>query len=153
MKGDGWFESDLAFEKGGVGVSLIDIPCLHREINLLCFLAKCIFQFADEVHQTDGMGTADIIDTVRNFCGRGTGSAWDVVEGTEDGFGDVVDVGEVAAHVAVVEYFDGLPFGDGAGEEHGRHIWTAPRTIDGEEAQASDRKSVEFRIAVGLEFS
>ena len=40
--------------------------------------------------------------------------------------GDVVDVGEVADHVAVVEHLDGFALRYGAGKEHRAHVGAFP---------------------------
>ncbi len=51
-------------------------------------------------------------------------------------FDDVVDVGEVANHVAVVVNIDGRVFQYAFGEFKQRHIGAAPWSINGEKTQA-----------------
>ena len=78
----------------------------------------------DEGHQFDGLVVADVLDAERGVAGTGVGLAvvvigvgrGDVVEYAHGAFGDVVDVGEVALHLAVVENVDGAAFGERAGE-------------------------------------
>ena len=56
-----------------------------------------------------------------------------------DGRGNVIDIGEIATHVAVVEKLDRLARGDRLGENPHGHVGTAPRPVDGEETQAGHR--------------
>src|SRR5665811_950707 len=49
---------------------------------------------------------------------------------------DVIDIGEIAPHVSVVEQLDRLAGADRGGEYPHRHIGPSPRTIDREKAQA-----------------
>ena len=61
----------------------------------------------------------------------------------------VVDIGEVALAVAIVEYLDGLAFHQFVGETEVCHIGTAGGAIDGEEAQAGRGNVVELRVGMG----
>ena len=70
------------------------------------------------------------------------------VEHAQRALDDVVDVGEVALHVAVVEHLDRLALGDGVGEEHRRHVGPSPRPVDREEAQARGVQAVEVAVDV-----
>ena len=70
------------------------------------------------------------------------------VEHAHDAFDDVVDIGEVALHPAVVEDLDRLARQDGPREQHRRHVGPAPRAVDGEEAQAGRRQPVQVAVAV-----
>src|SRR6185369_13845154 len=54
------------------------------------------------------------------------------VESRQYAGGDVVDVGEVAAHVAAVEDRDRLAGQDRAREDESRHVGPAPGPVDGE---------------------
>lgn len=62
---------------------------------------------------------------------------------------DVVDIGEVALAVAIVENLDGLAFHQFVGEAEVSHIGTAGGAIDGEEAQAGRGDVVELRVGMG----
>jgi hypothetical protein len=59
-----------------------------------------------------------------------------MIQGANHAFHDVVDVGEIAAMVAVIENVDGLSGEYLLGEDKQRHIRPAPGTIDGEKPQA-----------------
>lgn len=62
---------------------------------------------------------------------------------------DVVDIGEVALAVAIVENLDGLAFHQFVGEAEVSHVGTAGGAIDGEEAQAGRGDVVELRVGMG----
>lgn len=62
---------------------------------------------------------------------------------------DVVDIGEVALAVAIVENLDGLAFHQLVGKAKVSHVGTAGGAIDGEEAQAGRGDVVELRVGVG----
>ena len=67
-------------------------------------------------------------------------------------FRDVVDVGKVADHVAIVEHLDGLALRDGAGKEHRTHVRASPRAINRKVAQSRRRNPVEFRVGMRHQF-
>jgi len=122
----------LGFELGGVGVGLVHVAGLHGQEVLLGRLAVSVFDFGDKVHELYGVAAADVVNLV-GYIVRALGSIGDVVQRVNGAFGNVVDKGKVADHVAVIEYLDGLALGDCTGEEHGRHVGTSPRTVYGEE--------------------
>ena len=70
---------------------------------------------------------------------------------THDSLYDIVDVGEVALHLAVVEHFDGAVIQDGVGKKHGCHVRSAPRAVNGEKAQARGTDAVEMTVGMGHE--
>ena len=67
----------------------------------------------------------------------------------EDAFDDVVDVGEVALHVAVVEDLDRAALGERVGGGEVKHVRAACGSVDCEEAEAGGRDIVELAVAVG----
>ena len=69
------------------------------------------------------------------------------VEGGEHACDDVVDIGEVALHVAVVEHRDALAGGDPLAEDVHRHVGPPPRPVHREEAQSGLWDAIE--VAVG----
>lgn len=69
-----------------------------------------------------------------------------------DAFYDVIDVGEVAFAVAVVEDLDGLAFTELVGEAEVGHIGTTCGAIDGEEAEAGGGYVVELAVGVCHQF-
>ena len=62
---------------------------------------------------------------------------------------DVVDIGEVALAVAIVEYLDGLAFNQFVGEAEVCHIGTTCRAINCKEAEAGRGDVVELRVGMG----
>ena len=61
---------------------------------------------------------------------------------------DVVDVGKVAVHVAVVINLNGFPIADLIGKLEISHVRTAVRTINGKEAQARRRNPIEMAVGI-----
>ncbi len=115
----------FSLEFRSIGIRLVDIAGLHRQKFLLCGHTIRILNFGDKVHQLYRVAAADVVYFVRN-------AVWalfrdrHVVERMHAALGDVIDVGEVANHVAVVEHLDGLALRDGAGKEHGAHVGAFP---------------------------
>ena len=140
----------------GVGIGAVDVPCLHRK-ELLAGLAPCrLLDARDVVHQPCGGRVADVVDAVGRRGGGRVGrpgvppgiALRDDVRDAHYPLDDVVDVGEVAPHVAVVEDLDGAVVEYGVHEEEGRHVGTSPRPVDGEEAQPRGRQSVQLGVGV-----
>ena len=67
----------------------------------------------------------------------------------DDAFHDVIDIGEVAAAVAVVVDLYGLATEQAVGEAKVGHVGPSGGAIDGEEAQAGGGYVVELAVAVG----
>ena len=113
--------SAFGLELRGVGVRLVNVARLHRQEFLLGRLAVGVLDFGDKVHQLYRVAAADVVYFVRNAV-RALSRDRHVVERMHAAFRDVVDVGEVADHVTVVEHLDGLALRDGAGKEHRAHV-------------------------------
>ena len=122
----------LGFELGGIGVGLVHVAGLHGQEVFLGGLTVSVFDFGNKVHELYGVAAADVVNLVGHVV-RALGGIGHMVQRMDGAFGDVVDLGEVADHVAVVEYLDGFTLGNRAGKEHGRHVGTSPRTVYGEE--------------------
>lgn len=69
----------------------------------------------------------------------------------DDPFDDVVDVGEVALAVSVVEDLDAVTLHEAVGRGEVEHVGAAGRAVDGEEAEAGGRDVIELRVGVGHE--
>ena len=61
---------------------------------------------------------------------------------------DVVDVGEIPLHAAVVEHLDRIAGHDRSGKEHGGHVGPSPGPVNREEAQARRRQAVKMAVRV-----
>jgi len=101
----------------GVRAGGFHVARLHRLHLDLRLLAEHALQRRDVIQELHRPAVADVVDRIR----RGP------VEDPERAFDDVVDVGEVALHVAVVEDLDRLAFHDGMREQHRRHVGPPPR--------------------------
>ena len=70
------------------------------------------------------------------------------VQHADHPFDDIVDVGEIPAHLAVVEDLDRFSLQNGAGELEEGHVRTAPRAVHGEKTQPRGGDAEE--VAVGV---
>ena len=137
----------FGFELGGVGVGLVHVTGLHGQEIFLGRFAVCVLDFGDKVHELYRMAATDVVNLVGYVVGALGGFGY-MVQCVDGAFGDVVNVGEVANHIAVVEHLDWFALGDCTGEEHGRHVRTSPRTVYGEESQTCDGQVVELAVAM-----
>ena len=135
----------------GVRVRLVNVTRLHRQEFLLRGLAVSILDFGNKVHQFHRMAAPDVVHLVGHAI-RALFRDRHVVERMHAAFRDVIDVGEVADHVAVVEHLDGLALRDGAGEQHRAHVGAAPRAVNRKIAQARHRDAVKFRVGMRHQF-
>ena len=107
---------------------------------------------ADELVEGDELMIADVEDAVRGAAGRRVGlsgievlvAGGQPIANPDDCGDDVVDVGEVALHLAVVEDIDRPAFEDRAGEQEGGHVGPAPGSVNGEETKAGGRQPIEM---------
>ena len=139
--------SDFLFKGFGVCPSDFHISRLHRKHCLFGFVPKIFFESGNEIHQFDGFSASDIIKAIESF--RFFGS---IVGNAADSFYNVVDVGEVAHHVAVVEHFNRAVVRNGICKKPRRHIRTSPRPIDGKEAKARQVQVKKMVVGFGHQF-
>lgn len=111
---------------------------------------QLFLQDGHEVEEVFGGVVADVIYLV-----RGNGQSvlavlllGGVLHDTNHSLHDVVDIGEVALAVAIVEYLDGLAFNKFVGKAKVSHVGTAGGAIDGKEAEAGRRNIIEFTICM-----
>jgi len=112
-----------------------------------------LLEDVDEVQQVLELAAADVVDSIRrdgkavlaDLLFRG------LAHHPDDAFHDVIDIGEIAAAVAVVVDLDGLALEQFVREAEIGHIRTAGGAVDGEEAEARGRDVVQLGIAVGEE--
>ncbi len=62
---------------------------------------------------------------------------------------DVIDVGEVSPHPALVEYLNRFTRKDLPGEEHRRHVRAAPRTVYREKSKSCAWDGEQMRVGMG----
>lgn len=159
-EGGGGAEGEGELEGGGVGVGDGDVAGLHRH-ELLVGLEVVVggedaggdelfLEDADEVEEVLGVAVADVVDFVGRYGQTVlTGAAFGgFLHHADHALDDIVDVGEVAFAVAVVEDFDGLAAEQFVSEAEIGHVGTSGGAVDGEEAQAGRGDVVEFGVCV-----
>ena len=112
-----------------------------------------LLEDGDEVEEVFGLATTDVVDGVgwdgeSIFAFFAFGGA---LHHTDNAFDNVVDIGEVAAAVAVVVDLDGFALQEFVGETEVGHVGAACGAVDGEEAEAGGGDVVELGVAVGHE--
>lgn len=138
-------EVKVALQFAHIRVRLIDIARLHWQELLLCRLADGLFQHLNEVHELLRLVVADVVDLV---AVAELIRLRRIAEHVLDARDDVIDIGEVAVHIAVVVNLDGLAPADLVSELEIRHIRTAERSVDREEAQPRRRNPIEMAVSV-----
>ena len=155
------FEAEVLFQGGCVCIGYWHITWLHGNKLLVGLEVVVLGQDAGtdqlflkdsyEVKEVFGRVVADVVHLVR----------WDgqsvlpvlllrsVLHDAHHSLHDVVNIGEVALAVAIVEYLDGLAFHQLVGEAEISHIRTTCRTIYGKEAEAGRGDVVELRVGMG----
>ena len=156
----GGTEAEVLFERRGVGKGDGHIAGLHGDeffVRLEVVVGRkhaCgnefFLQDGDEVQQILGRIVADVIDFVR--WNRQSILAvlffWRMLHDADNAFHYVIDEGEVALAVSVVENLDGLALAKLVGEAEVGHVRTTGRTKDGEESQAGAWDVVELAVSV-----
>src|SRR5699024_8570613 len=105
-----------------------DITRLHVEVDLFCGFADGGFYGLYEATQLDGFVVTDVIEAVGDVTGG------DDLLDADDALNDVIDVGKVPLHLAMVKDLDGLVIKYGLGKEPRGHIWSSCRSIDSKKA-------------------
>ena len=110
-------------------------------------------KYLDEVQQVLGVAVADVVHGIR-WYGKAV-FAHLLLRGfhhhTDNAFYDVVNIGEVALAVAVVEDLNLLALDELVGEAEVGHVGTTCRAIDSEESEASAGDVVELAVGMGHE--
>ncbi|MNJ59862.1 hypothetical protein D3C77_555650 [compost metagenome] len=75
-----------------------------------------------------------------------------LVQQAHQAFDDVVDIGEIALVLAMVEQLQRRSRDNGLGEADGRHIRPAPGTVHGEEAQPRAGNAEQMAVGMGHQF-
>ena len=159
-EGGGWFEAEVALQRGGVGVRHRHVAGLHRD-ELLVGLEvvvpgqhpgpdKLLLEDGHEVQKALRGAVADVVHHVRRL-GKAVLPVASLGRAAHDphhALHDVVYVGEVPQAVAVVEYFYLLTPDQPVREAEVGHVGSAAWAVDGEEPQARGRYVVEFAVGV-----
>ena len=154
---------EIPFKGGCIGIGSRNISRLHGHKFLMGLKVVVLGEHAssdeflledvDEVQQVLGLAAADVVDGIR---GDGQAVLADplfrgLAHHPDDAFHDVVDIGEIAAAVAVVVDLDGLALEQFVRETEIGHVRTAGRAVNGKEAKARGRDIVKLGIAVSEE--
>jgi hypothetical protein len=62
--------------------------------------------------------------------------------------GDIVDIGEIPSHLAVIEELDRLAGKNRLGKDEHGHVWPPPRAINREKAKACGRDAIQVTICM-----
>lgn len=66
----------------------------------------------------------------------------------DDAFDDIINVGEIAAMVAVVKQLNGFPLSNRLRKLLQCHVGTVPRAIDGKETQTGRGQAIEMGVGM-----
>src|SRR5258708_36592812 len=91
---------------------------------------------------------ADIVDPRRRTAALPFRASWHVIDQPQYAMRDVVDIGEVALHLAMVKERDRRALHDRLGEQIDRHVRPAPRPIYRKKSQSGAGEAV--KIAIGM---
>ena len=153
-------EAEVFFECGGVGEGDGHVAGLHGNEFLVRLEvvvgreyaggSEFLLQDLHEVQQVLGTVVADVIyligrDGEAVLAGLLFGG---VLHDAHHSFHNVIDIGEVALAVAVVENLYRFALQELVGEAEVCHVGTAAGTIDGEEAQTGAGDVVELAVGV-----
>src|SRR5437763_5434257 len=130
-----------------VGVGLVHVAGLQRQEVLHRLAPEAVLDDLDVAQQLHRLTVADVVEPKRRRARGRVGSLAvparirlrDALRGPHYSLGDVIDIGEVAPVVSVVEHIDRLAFEDVAREEEERHVGAPPRSVHREETQPRGR--------------
>ena len=113
-----------------------------------------VLDTCDEVQQRHRVVVADIEHPIRCIAGRRIGLQRIVcrvrrgnsIGYPDDTLHDVVHIGEVTLHVAVIEHVNGAAFQNGLGEQEQRHVRATPGAIHREKSQSGRGQSIQMAV-------
>ena len=108
-------------------ICLVHVTGLHRKVFLLGLFSQCLFQYLNLSHQLYRRAVANIIDSVRVPAKTILGWMGKQVFDTRH---NIIYIGKVTVHIAMVIDGNGLIFHDLIGKLEIGHIRPAERTID-----------------------
>src|SRR6266436_1837201 len=138
-------KADVARQIPDIGEGFGYVSGLHRQHILYRRAAQLLLQQRHQVHKLFRVVVADIVEPRRGTPGALSGNP---IHKARYYTGNVIDIGEVAAHLAMVKKPDRLAFNDCLGKQKHRHVGPSPWPVDSEEPQPGDRKPVE--VTVGM---
>src|SRR6266436_5262089 len=140
-------KADVARQIPDIGEGFGYVSGLHRQHILYRRAAQLLLQQRHQVHKLFRAVITDIVEPRRRMP-RALISYGNTIHKARYYTGDVIDIGEVAAHLAMVKKPDRFALHNRLGKQKNRHIGPSPWPVDSEEPQAGDRKPVE--VTVGM---
>src|SRR5450432_3860876 len=144
-------EADVTQEIADIGEGFRHISGLHRQHILYRRAAQRLLQKFYYISKLFRVVIADIVNPRRRTA-RAPIVCRNVIDKTQYYTGDVVDMGEVAAHSAMVKELDRLALDNRPGEQKNRHIGPSPWAVNGKESQAGDRQAIKMGVGMSHHF-
>src|SRR6266478_4911831 len=144
-------KADVARQIRDIGEGFGYVPGLHRQHILYRRATQLLLQQRHHVHKLFRAVMTDIVEP-RRRTPRALISCGNAIDEARYYTDNVIDIGEVAAHLAMVKKPNRLAFNDGLGKQKNCHIGPSPWPVDGEEPQAGDRKPVEVAVGMSYQF-
>src|SRR5215469_14307620 len=142
-------KTEIAARCVDIGESLRNVSGLQRQELLYRRAAEQPLENGDEFEELFWMVIAEIVDAVGDPVRPLRRRAVMRRDRTGD---DVVDIGEVARHPALVKDLDRLASQNRPCEQISRHIRAAPRTRTSKEPQSGSGKTVQVAVALHNQF-
>src|ERR1700694_1236456 len=104
-------EAAVAHQTTDIGERLHDVSGLHRQHILYCRAAQLLLQQCNNVDKLFRVVIADIIDP-RRRAPEASAISGDIIDKVRYYTGNVIDMGEIAPHPAMIKELDRRAFGD-----------------------------------------
>ena len=139
-----------------IGRSFNNITGLHGLKMLDCFTTQRLLHQLNEVQQLRGLAVTDVKHTMWS---RRSGwirlkrikvrinSRWFIATAHHT-FNDVIDISEIAVHLAMVEHLDRLTSQDCPSKQHRSHVGSATGAIHREKPQTGRWQSIKVAVSV-----
>src|SRR6202165_877237 len=141
-------EADVAHQITDIGEGLHDVSGLHRQHILYCRAAQLLLQQLHHVYKLFRTVIAHIIDP-RRRTPRAFVMSGNAAHKAQYYTGNVIDMGEIAAHPAMVKKLDWRAFDTRLDKQKNCHIGPPPWPVDVKKSQARDRKPIEVAVGIG----
>src|SRR5467141_1122067 len=125
-------KADVARQIPDIGEGFGYVSGLHRQHILYRRAAQLLLQQRHQVHKLFRAVIAAIVEPRRRMP-RALVSCGNAIHEARYYTGDVINIGEVAAHLAVVEQPDRFALHNRLGKQKNRHIGPSPWPVDSEE--------------------
>ena len=140
-----WGIPDIAGNRRDVGIRFRYIARLHGLEVDGRLAPQGLFKQGDAPQQRLWPVVADVVESLRH--GEPV-ILWRVVQAADHPGNDIVDIGEIPLHDAIVENRNGFPRQDTFREYVKRHIRPSPGAVNGEKPQAGRRNPVKMAVAM-----